>query len=160
VGDAVSSGLLRDIPEGDRLLLDTTTLIAYLNGNELISPLAATIVDEFVHAGRNEAVVSMVTVMEILVRPLRRGPGVYRHAVDFLKNFPHLRPIEIDLTIAQEAANLRATYSLSAPDALIVGTGLATQVGHLVTNDAAWKTKLRPLARRISVCYLRDHLTS
>jgi hypothetical protein len=62
------------LPEGERLLLDTTTLIAYLDGGETVSPIATHIVDEFVRTGRNESIVSMVTVMEVLVRPLRQGP--------------------------------------------------------------------------------------
>ena len=34
---------------------------------------------------------------ELLVRPLRRGPTGYRHALDFLTTFPHLRPVVVDL---------------------------------------------------------------
>ncbi|TAK29377.1 MAG: type II toxin-antitoxin system VapC family toxin [Chloroflexota bacterium] len=143
------------LPAGDRLLLDTTTLIAYLNGGELISPLATHIIDDLVRSGRNPAVVSPVTVMEVLVRPLRRGPdAVYQHVLDFLSNFPNLRSIAIDLHVAQEAASLRATYNLHPPDALIIASGIVAQVGHLVTNDAAWQTKLRPISGRIKVCCL------
>ena len=147
------------LPAGDRILLDSTTLIAYLNGGEPVSPLAAYLIDEFVRPGRNQAIVSMVTVMEVLVRPLRQGPGApYQHVMDFLSSFPNLRPATIDLHIAQEAASLRATYNLRPPDALIVGTGIVTQVGHLVTNDATWQAKLRPISKRIAVCYLGEHL--
>jgi hypothetical protein len=44
---------------------------------------------------------------------------------------------------------LRAAQRFSPPDALIVATGLATQVGHLVTNDRAWARKLASLGARI-----------
>lgn len=146
------------IPVGDRVLLDTTSLIAYFNGNEQVSPICAHIIDGWIMGGRNEAIVSMVTVMEIMIRPLRRNPGVYQHVLDFLRNFPNVRPLVIDLAVAQEAASQRASYNFSPPDALIVGSGLVAQVGHLVTNDAAWKTKLKPVSARVKVCYLGDHL--
>ena len=153
------ASLERAIPDGDRLLLDSTILIAYLNGGEPVSPLATHVVDEFVRPGRNAAIVSMVTVMEVLVRPLRLGPGEsYRHVMDFLTRFPNLRPLPVDLAVAQEAASLRATHRFSPPDALVIATGIVAQVGHLVTNDRDWLPKLRPLASRVMVCTLASHL--
>jgi predicted nucleic acid-binding protein len=150
--------LAQVIPEGDRLLLDSTTLIAYFDGRETISPVAQHIVDDLVRTGRNEAIVSMVTVMELLVRPLRASPAGYRHVLDFLTQWPHLRPLEIDLPTAQEAASLRATYDFKSPDALIIATGLIAQVGHVVTNDERWKKRLSPMSSRVRVCYLTDYV--
>lgn len=148
------------LPAGDRVLLDTTTLIAYLNGGEQVSPLATYVIDELVRTGRNPAIVSPVTVMEVLVRPLRRGPDMaYQHVLDFLTNFPNLRTTTIDLHVAQEAASLRATYNFRPPDALIMASGIVAQVGHLVTNDADWQVKLRPISARVKVCYLSAYLS-
>lgn len=97
----------------------------------------------------------MVTVMEVLVRPLRAGaPEPYQHLLEFITQFPNLSTAPIDLPVAQEAASVRATFRLSAPDALIVATGLVSQVHHLVTNDGAWGRKLQPIAARIRVCQL------
>lgn len=152
------STLEGEIPPGHTLLLDTTTLIAYLNGTERVSALVTRIVDEFVHPGRNAAVVSTVTVMEVLVEPLRRRRQVYRHVLDFLTNFPNVRTVEVSLAVAQEAAAVRATHNLRAPDALIVGTALAAGVRLVVTNEADWHKRLAPLAPRLSVVYLADHL--
>ncbi len=101
----------------------------------------------------------MLTIMEVLVRPLTHGvPDPYYHAMDFFSRFPQLRAVPVDLPVAQESASLRAGYRLSTPDALVVASGIVHQVGHLVTNDQSWAAKLRPLARRIRVCYLSDHL--
>lgn len=100
------STLEHALPPGDRVLLDASALIAYLNGGETTTPLVTHVIDELVRTGRNPALVSMVTVMELLVRPLRLGPGEhYRHAVDFLTRFPNLRCLEIDIAVAQEAAS-------------------------------------------------------
>lgn len=147
------------LAEGSRILLDAATLIAYLNRREAVSPVAAHIIDHFVREGRNPATVSMVTVMEVLVRPLAHGPGEpYLHALDFLTRFPNLRAVPIDLPVAQEAASLRASYRFAAPDALVIASGLVHQVGSLVTNDADWPARLRPISQRIGVCHLTHHL--
>ncbi|MBM2811964.1 MAG: PilT protein domain protein [Chloroflexi bacterium] len=134
-------------------------LAAYFDGGEQVSAAAACVVDEWVHSGRNAAIISTVTAMELLVRPLRLGAREpYQHVIDFLHQYPNLRILPADLTVAQEAASLRAVHRLSETDALIVATGLVSQVSVLLTNDARWKAKLRPLERRISTCLLSDHM--
>jgi len=55
-------------------------------------------------------------------------------------------------------ASLRAGYNRKFADALTGATGVQTQVGHLITNDAQWNTKLKPLSRGIRFCYMQDHL--
>jgi predicted nucleic acid-binding protein len=64
LGAVTISTLEQAVRSGDRLLLDTTSLIAYLDRREAISPLAMHVVNELVHSGRNSAVVSMISVME------------------------------------------------------------------------------------------------
>jgi len=144
---------------GDRILLDASVLFAYFTGIESASHVATHLIDTNVSSGRNPAVVSAVTVMEILVRPLRRGVREpYEHIVDFLSRFPNLRVAPIDLAVAQEAASMRAAYNFSSPDALNIATGIIGQVGHLVTNDGQWKRKLQPIANRVAVCTLSDYM--
>ena len=41
---------------------------------------------------------------------------------------------------------------------LIAATGLVYQVGRRITDDRTWGTRLQPLAGRISLCYLSEHL--
>ena len=75
-----------------------------------------------------------------------------------IAQFPNLRPISIDLAVAQEAASLRAMFRLSMADALNVATGIVAQVHHLVTNDADWARRLQPISGRIKVSLLSRHL--
>ncbi|MFN8632262.1 MAG: PIN domain-containing protein [Chloroflexota bacterium] len=153
------ASLEQALGDGERLLVDTTSLIAYFDQTERISPLALHVLNELIFSGRNPAVVSMVSIMEVLVRPMRVGAvAPYTHLLHFLTNFPNLRPLPVDLFVAQEAASLRAGYRLSTADALIVGTGLVAQVHHLVTNDADWVRKLQPINSRIRVCLLSHHV--
>lgn len=144
------------IPAGDRLLLDSSVLAAYLDGGERTSALAVELLDDLVRSGRNPAVVSMVSVVETLIRPLRRLPAAHATVLAFYREFPNLVAAPVDLDVAAEAANLRVAFGLSAPDALIAATGLAAGVSHLVTNDRAWLARLAPLRDRAGVLVLGD----
>lgn len=148
----------RVIHDGDRVLLDTTVLAAYLDPTESTHPIARHVVDDLVKSGRNPGVVSMVTVMELLVRPLRASPPGHHTVLAFLRHHANLEPIAIDLQMAQEAASLRAAHRLRTPDAFIVATGIATQVAHLVTNDAEWAQKLSVIEARIGVIVINKFL--
>ena len=150
------AALEKAVPTSSRLLLDTSTVIAYLNGGEPVTAVAQHIIDRWVHDGRNAAAVSMVTVMEVLVHPLKTNPAHYRQARDFLRSFPNLTPYPVDIDVAIEAAALRATHAFKPPDALIIATGYVYQVSHLVTNDNQWQKKLAPVAGRIGVVTLSD----
>lgn len=152
------TALRKAIPAGARILLDTTALAAFLDDTEPTHRIASHVLDEFVASGRNPAVVSMISVMEILVRPLRLAPSGHHTVLAFLRHHPNLAAIPLDLQMAQEAASLRATHRLSPPDALVVGTGVATQVAHLVTNDHAWARKLAPIRERIGVVTIDQFL--
>jgi predicted nucleic acid-binding protein len=150
--------LLDAVPEGDRLLLDTTALAAFFDASHATHPVARHVVDEMVATGRNGAIVSMITVMEVLIRPLRASPPGHHTVLAFLRSHPNLTCVPVDLQVAQEAAHLRADKNFKPPDALIVGTGLATGVGHLITNDRNWMSKLAGMSERIKVVRTSDHL--
>jgi predicted nucleic acid-binding protein len=153
------TSLERAVTKDERILLDTSTLISYLGVPDAVTPVATHVIDEWVRSGRNPAIISMVTAMEVLVEPLTRGPGEeFLHVMDFLQRFPNLKAQPVDLVVAQEAASLRAQHKFRPPDALVIGTGVIAQVGCLVTNDKDWKKKLAPIAARVKVCYLEDHL--
>jgi predicted nucleic acid-binding protein len=62
----------------------------------------------------------------------------------------------VNLDVAAEAASLRVAFGLAAPDALIAATGFAAGVGHLVTNDRAWRARLEPLSGRAAMLALAD----
>ena len=152
------ASLLDAIAEGERLVLDTTVLAAFFDASDSTHPVAAHILKELVASGRNPAVLSMVTVMEILVRPMRATPPSHHTVLGFLRTYPNLTCVPVDLQVAQEAAHLRADKRFSPPDALIIATGLATQVRHLVTNDRNWTSKLTTMSERISIVRTSSHL--
>jgi predicted nucleic acid-binding protein len=131
-------------------------LAAYLDGTERTSTLAVALLDGLVRSGRNPAVVSMVSVMETLIRPLRRLPAAHATVLAFYRDVPNLAAAPVDLDVAAEAANLRVAFGLAPPDALVAATGLAAGVAYLVTNDRAWAARLAPLRERAAVLVLGD----
>jgi len=133
-------------------------LIAYFEPADRTHDVAATIVDDLIRAGRNAAVVSTVTAMELLVRPLRVAPKSAVHVRDFLTRWPNLSLLSVDLHVAQEAASLRAAHNFLVADALVIATGLVGQVAHLLTNDVEWRKELAPIKARVQVTELRDYI--
>ena len=77
------------IPAGATIVLDSSAILAYLDGGEPVSPVAAAGRRRLpVASGWNTAVVSAVTVTEALVRPMRAGSASAIELVEaFLGHF-------------------------------------------------------------------------
>lgn len=139
------------------MLVDTSVLIAYFDAGDDTNAIATMLIDDFVKSGRTPAVVSPVTAIELLVRPLRTAPAGAAHVHEFLTKWPNLTLLATDIHVAQEAASLRAMHGFKAPDALVIATGIVGQVTHLVTNDSEWRKKLAPIKERVHITMLRDY---
>ncbi|HET7700509.1 MAG TPA: PIN domain-containing protein [Candidatus Limnocylindria bacterium] len=150
--------LERAIPRGEAVLLDTSSLAAYL-GSEPTSAIAAFLIDEYVRSGRNRAVVSAVSVTELLVRPIRGGHhDVGRSILEFLRTFANLDIVPVDLTVATIAAALRARDGMKVPDALIAASGLDRSAAVAISDDAGWPETLAHGATTMRVVALRSFL--
>jgi predicted nucleic acid-binding protein len=145
--------------DAESALVDTSTLIAFHTSREAAHDLAKHVLNRIQRD--NDPLVgfySAVSATELLVRPIRTGPNesAFMHA--FLRYFPHLRVLPVDLDVATQAASLRAIKSLKTPDALIVASGLLAGCQVIVTNDEEWKKRLEPLFREFRWIYLGSHL--
>jgi predicted nucleic acid-binding protein len=134
------------IPADALVALDTSALLAYLVGTEAVSPVAAWLLDGRIGAGRNPAVVSAVTVAELLVRPFRSGSRAVATVEGFLQFFGDIRVVSMDYEVAREAARIRATCGLGMPDAIVVASALAAGATVIVTNDGRWPRATERLA--------------
>ena len=80
-------------------------------------------------------VTSTVTLLEVLVHPLRSDnrelAAEYR---DILLN-SNLTTIEVSSSIAEQAAQLRATHNIRTPDAIQISAALSAGASHFFTND-------------------------
>jgi predicted nucleic acid-binding protein len=150
------------VPAGEWIVLDSSVLIAYFTGGEATSGAAARIVDGWLRAGRNEAIVSAVSVMECLVRAARLPGSDVDALATFFEHWPNLAVVDVDTAIARSAATLRATLHVPPPDALILGTAsvAALEGGrvHVITGDRRWQRASASIPASISVVYLHDHI--
>ncbi len=139
-----------------RLLLDSSVLIAHIEGGEDVSPVATTIIDSFLRDERNDGVMSTITVAEVLVRPHRLGRA--RDIAMGLLDMPGLTLRPVDLLVAAEAARMRAESSLRLPDAIVLATGVLAGAACFVTNDQRLAGAAGTLAPSLQVCLLSDHV--
>ena len=127
------------IDPGELLVVDTSAILAYLDGTERVSGAAAVVFDQLIASGRNAAVISAVAVTEVLVRPLRAGSTSATGTVEaFLRSFPNLSIQPVTYEIAREAARIRAATALRTPDAMILATAAVVASQVVVANDDRW----------------------
>ena len=138
------------------LVIDTSVILSYLYGADTFSAAAAVVLDDLVGPDA-PAVVSAVTVTEILVRPFRTGPPAVATAELFLRHAADVTIRVIDYDIAREAARVRALTGLKTPDALIVATAIVEGIGTIVSTDERWRGALGQLGGPRLV-YLGAHL--
>ena len=86
--------------------------------------------------GRFTGMTSVLTLLEITVKPLRLGrPEVADVYAALLGDIPNLAILNLDPRAVRIGAELRATYGLRTPDALQIGACLAHGAEAFVTND-------------------------
>ena len=148
-------GFAAVIRDSRRLALDSAVVIYHL---ENIMPYADLTESAFaaIAEGSIGGILSTISLTELLAKPfaerrLERVAAFER----FVSSFPRLDIIPPDYAIAMRAAQLRGSYNLRTPDALIAATALEGKAGALLTNDG----RLRKLASEdIKVLVMDDYL--
>jgi len=83
-------------------------------------------------------VTSTVTLVEVLVHPLRQGNTLLAQEYrEILLNQESLTVVELTPDIAETAAQLRATYNLRSPDAIQMATAIREGASFFLTNGCA-----------------------
>ncbi len=134
--------------------LDTSVWIYHLEENARYLPLTSEVLNQ-VQTGRPRGIISVLTLMELIVRPYRLDqPDVAAHYEALLSRFPNLMMVDVTQTVARRAAQLRGAYAIRAVDATLVATTLVAGGTAWVTNDRALG-RLTPL---LDVIVLDDFL--
>ena len=126
--------MMADVGPGP-LAIDTAIFIYFIEKNPRFLPL----IDPLFRAaddGTRELVTSALTLLEVLVVPLRAGNRSVADRYEAL--LTHSRGIRlVDLTRDQlrAAAQLRATTSVKTPDALQLAAAIGTGCRTMLTND-------------------------
>lgn len=145
----------RDLNGVTRVLLDSSTLLAFHTTHERVHEGAVHLLRRVQDAADPlQGYFSVVSVMELLVRPFRAGPRAVGIMETFLTNFPNLHMIDVNYAVGQSAAALRARVKLSPPDALVAASGLCMECEAVVTNDDRWVSRLGQAYPHVRWLYL------
>lgn len=119
----------------ERIGVDTPIFIHHIEGTTHLAGLAGVALDEMA-GGAFAGVTSVLTLMEIAVKPLQMGrPDVAEEYEVLLVNYPNLVIAAIDRPTARRAAVLRAEYRLRPADALQVAACLERGATAFLSND-------------------------
>ena len=125
--------------KGKIIGLDTMIFIYHFEENQIYSPLTFSIF-ESLEKGNFNAITSILTLLEILVKPKRENNSILTERYKILlETFPNLRVKTLDENIADVASSLRANYNINTPDAIQVATSLEAQADIFITNDTSLK---------------------
>lgn len=129
------AGITSALRAHQRVGLDTSVFIYHLEGTSRYAPCVASVFGELAY-GSFQGITSVLTLMELTVKPLQLGrPDVADEYEVLLSNYPNLTIVDVDKATARSAAGLRATYRLRPADALQVAACLREDATALLTND-------------------------
>ncbi len=121
--------------QGRLVGLDTAPLIYFIEENPTYINMMGAFF-EAMERGEFRAVTSVITLLEVLVYPLRQLDTTladrYRNILSFS---PSLRTVEVSREIAEKAAELRAIYNLQTPDSIQMATAIVNRASFFLTND-------------------------
>lgn len=138
-----------------RAFLDSSTCIAYHSTAEAVHPLARHVFRRIAsEPDPLNGYLSVITAAELLIRPIRAGAADLTFIHTFLRGFPHLHVLPVDLDVSVQAATIRATTRLPLPDALLVASATLAGCEVVITNDEAWQRRLSGLFPAFRWVYL------
>lgn len=133
------------------IALDTATFIYHFEKDNPFFE-ATSVLFRNIQSHQIEGITSVVTLAEILVRPMKiKDIEIIEDYKIILNNFPNLTILNIDQNIAILAAELRAKYKIKLLDALQIAGGLIKEATLFITNNKKLK-----LVQEIKVVTLRD----
>jgi predicted nucleic acid-binding protein len=122
--------------QGKVVGLDTAPLIYFMEQNPNYLEMMRVFFRSF-YRGDFRRVTSTVTLVEVLVHPLRQGNTILAQEYrEILLNQESLTVVELTPDIAETAAQLRATYNLRSPDSIQMATAIREGASFFLTNDA------------------------
>ncbi len=134
-----------------RIGLDTNVFIYYIEEHPVFLKKIEPLIDKIVQ-GKVTGITSYVTLLELLVKPLRDGR---LDLVDQYKTIltDQLEMVPIDEAVSVKAAELRAKYGFRIPDAIQLASAIQRKGDVFISNDKVLKS-----VKEIKVLTLEDNL--
>ena len=137
--------------KGKTLFLDSAPLIYFIDGHSVYQSILAELFKAN-DAGKVMFITSTITLLEVLVLPMRSGrediAGQYQKLLTESNN---IEIIELTKSVAITAARLRAKYNLKTPDSIQLATAIEYKTDFFLTNDLKLKN-----IERANVLTLQD----
>jgi predicted nucleic acid-binding protein len=122
-------------PERERIGLDTNVFIYFLEYHPRYGAWCASLFNR-IEQGQNLAVTSTITLLELLVQPYRDQKEELAQKIFALTStYPKLEWVSVTMNVANRAAELRARYRLSTPDAIQLATAIGCNATRFYGND-------------------------
>ncbi|MCD6231858.1 PIN domain-containing protein [Candidatus Aerophobetes bacterium] len=119
--------------------IDTMGFIYHFEKNEDYLPFTKVLFSS-IEAGTIKAVTSMITLLEILVKPKKeKNKRLVEEYKFLLHTFPNLKILPFDERIADVASSLRAEYNIKTPDAIQVTSSILAGAKAFITNEPSLK---------------------
>ena len=137
-----------------RIHLDSMTVIYFIERNPTYRPIVRPLF-ELVDTGELTGLSSYVTLLEVMVQPIRSGRlDLAQEYRNILVRSRNILLFPVDRSIAEAGADIRARYGIRTPDAIQLATALRQGADVFVTND----NRLRHFDR-LEVVVLDDFLS-
>ncbi len=122
--------------QGQIVALDTAPLIYFIEDHpkyaDAVGPFFASLA-----AGDFQAITSVITLLEVLVHPLRdNNPTLAAQYREILLHTGGLSIEPLNPDIAEESAQLRAIHGIRTPDAVQLATAVKGSASFILTNDS------------------------
>lgn len=121
------------------IFLDTAPLIYFIEGHSIYQSILSKLFS-FNDKGGFSFITSSITILEVLVKPLREGKAdLAKQYRDILTKASGIEVLDVTSSIAEIAAQLRAQYNLKTPDAIQLATAIEEGADFFLTNDSKLK---------------------
>lgn len=131
---------MRGLPSsGEHIGLDTNVFIYFLETHPRYGSWCASLFD-LIERGHNPAMTSAITLLELLVQPYRdQKEDLAQKIFALTTTYPRLEWVPLTMNLADRAAELRARYRLSTPDAIQLATAINRNATCFYGNDRGLK---------------------
>ena len=140
----ISASRLKKTVAGRKVLIDSNIII-YLTDSVNPYQTLAKLLFQMVEAGDAAAVISILSVAEVMQGPINQNqPALALEVKDYLVNFPNCRCQEITVDVLERVGSDRTIEwkGLRTVDSLIIASGLVNGADHFISNDQHFKKSI------------------